>query len=277
MALPKITITRTIPLYPNGVFFQWAVSSAESGLFVFDVFRSASPNGPWDVLSTGATNVYNYVDRWPLSNPNLQTQVINQLSLTRSIYYRVDVTPPSGSGNKVTAISDVEPGLSHSMRMRKRKMLRDEAFSYRKLNGTELVVLKRKRWGARCPVCYDAVSRSATRADCTTCFGTTFTGGYYDPIITMGRRTVLQKTTALAVEGKSNINVGQMWLLDAPYVEPDDILVALRDNRRFLINKINNTELQTVTVHQKVDMTELVRSSIEYRIPVDPTRVPKLF
>ena len=60
-------------------------------------------------------------------------------------------------------------------------------------------------------------------------------------------------------------------------IEEGDVLVFLRDNKRFVVKQQTQTELITVSVHQKVFVSELARSSIEYRILVDPLRIPSLF
>jgi hypothetical protein len=156
-------------------------------------------------------------------------------------------------------------------------MLRDLAIGLKKLNGGPVALLKRQRWGPRCTKCYDKYTKENVRSNCTTCFGTGFSPGYHAPVGTMLRRSPSAVETATAPEGKVDVNVLQMWLLDAPAVEADDVIVFLRDNRRFLVTKMLPTELTTVTVHQKLIATELNRSSIEFRIPVDPTRIPPLF
>lgn len=262
-------------MYPNGVFVQWSVNSPEFGTFLTDVYRSSTAAGPWELLVSAAENIYNLNDQFLTTNPDAVTEVANQLSITRALYYRVVVTAPSLLVAEAQAA--VEPGLAPRMKLIKRKMLRDEAVTYRRLSGTEICVLKRKRWGARCPDCYDPITKEVLRADCTTCYGTSFTGGYFDPVRTYGRRTVVQRDVGVTSLGVTETAVAQLWVLDAPYLEVDDIVVFLGDNRRFLITKWHNTELRTVTVHQKVDMTEIPRSGIEYRITVDPHRVPPLF
>jgi hypothetical protein len=277
MPVATLTVTRTTPIFPIGVFVQWSVESDESGDFLFTVSRSGSPQGPWTALTTNAENIFNYMDRWPTTEPDATTESVNQLSLSRGIFYKIDVIPPSGSLNASSAITGVEPQLSGRQRLLKRKMLRDESILLRRFNGTPVAILKRKHWGTRCPDCWDPIARESVRAACTTCYGTGFTGGYYDPIVVYARRTVLQRQTGLAPENTTDVATCQFWILDAPYVETLDIVVALKDGRRFVITHLNNTELQVVTVHQKFDATELPRSAIEHRIFVDPLNVPPLF
>lgn len=274
MAL-SIQITRLLPLFPRGVFFQWdLVDSTESGTYVFDVYRSGSPEGPWTALITGAANIYNYSDVLP-TTATQDAAEINQLSLTRGIFYRVVAIPPSS--NRVEVVSVVEPRLDGPQRLLKRKILRDESLMFRKLNGVEIAVCKRRHWGPRCTVCWDKVTKTVTRASCIACYGTGFTSGYFTPILTLGRRGTLPAAKQLAPQGVSEYRPTQVTILDAPKVEPDDLLVFLKDNKRFIVKAVIQTELKTVGVHQKLEVSELARSSIEYRLAVDAERIPPLF
>lgn len=276
MAL-SVEITRLLPLFPRGVFLQWdLINPTETGSYSFSVYRSGSPEGPWESLLLNGTDIYNYSDVLP-STSTQATGDINQLSLVRGIYYRVVVVPPSGPDNQIEVSSIVEPRLDGPQRLLKRKILRDESLMFKKLNGVEIAVIKRMHWGPRCTKCWDKTTKTVTRANCTTCFGTGFSPGYFTPVLTLGRRGTLPAAKQIAPQGVAEYRPTQVTILDAPRVEPDDILVFLKDNRRFLVKSVIQTELKTVGVHQKFEVSELARSSIEYRLVVDPARIPPLF
>jgi hypothetical protein len=276
MAL-SIEITRLLPLFPRGVFLQWdLINPTEVGSYCFNIYRSGSPEGPWEALSLGGVDNYNYSDVLPTVSTQ-DAADINQLSLTRGIYYRVEAIPPSGTDNKVEAVSIVEPRLDGVQRLLKRKILRDESLTFKKLNGVEIAVVKRMHWGPRCTKCWDKTTKSVTRANCITCFGTGFSPGYFAPILTLGRRGTLPAAKQLSPQGVSEYRPTQVTILDAPKVDPDDVLVFLKDNKRFLVKAHIQTELKTVGVHQKLEVSEIARSSIEYRLVVDPARIPPLF
>jgi hypothetical protein len=276
MAL-SVEITRLLPLFPRGVFLQWdLINPTETGSYAFSVYRSGSPEGPWETLLSDGVDIYNYSDVLP-STSTQDTGDINQLSLVRGIYYRVVVVPPSGTVNQVEVVSIVEPRLDGTQRLLKRKILRDESLMFRKLNGVEIAVVKRMHWGPRCTKCWDKVTKTVTRANCTTCFGTGFSPGYFAPVLTLGRRGTLPAAKQISPQGVSEFRPTQVTILDAPRVEPDDVLVFLKDNRRFIVKSVIQTELKTVGVHQKFEVSELARSSIEYRLVVDSARIPPLF
>jgi hypothetical protein len=273
----RVKITRMLPLYPRGVFLQWDVQNVtESGTYLFDVYRGGGPEGPWELLVAGAVNTYNYVDRFP-SDATATENDRNQLSLARGIFYRVVVTPPSGVAGQASVSQLVEPMLTGRQRLLKRKMLRDVAIGLSKLNGAPVALCKRMHWGPRCTKCYDKYTKDVVRANCTTCMGTGFVPGYHTPVLSMARRTPTAVETAMTPEGKADINIVQVWMIDAPRAEEDDVLVFLHDGRRFLVKKVLPTELRTVAVHQKLIVSELPRSSVEFRLVVDAKHIPPLF
>lgn len=273
-----ITITRAMPLFPSGAFIQWDLTDPqEAGTYLFDVARGYAPTGPWETLVTGAANALNYVDRLATTQTSDDHVTPNQLTLSRNTLYRVTATPPSGAANAVSTVSGIEPKLAGRQRLFRRKLLRDEAVMLRKINGTQVAVCKRMRWGPRCTRCFDRYTKEVVRGNCTVCYGTGFVPGYATPVITLARRSVGPVQTSTTPQGKVDVAQTQITLLDTPAVEADDVLVFLQDNRRFVVKQQLQTELLTVSVHQKLLVSELARSSIEYRIPVDALRTPPLF
>jgi len=275
-----LEVTRALALFPRGAFLQWdLVDPQEQGDYLFDVYRGGSPGGPWDLLHGAAEGIYNYTDRLPTEAPSppipahalVQT---NQLQLTRAIYYRVVVTSPSGV--KAEAITTLEPKLAGRFKLLKRKMVRDESVLL-KLNGVEVAVLKRKHWGPRCTKCFDRYSKEVVRSNCTLCYGTGFIGGYYAPIATLARRLPVPAHKDVTQHGEAEVKLTRITMLDAPKISLNDVIVFLRDNRRFLVKEITSTELKTVTIHQSAVVSELARSAVEYRVPVDADRTPSLF
>lgn len=271
-----IQVTRVLPLYPRGTFLQWdLVDPVEAGDYTFDIYRSGSPDGPWTELLIQTENRYNYSDLMPSASTQAAEEV-NQLSLTRGIFYRIVVTSPSML-SRAEVVTPVEPRLDGRQKMLKRKFLRDASVMLRRLNGVEIAVVKRMRWGPRCPRCWDATTKAVTRANCTTCYATGFSPGYFAPVLTLGRRGTIPAAKQITPQGVAEYRPTQLTILDAPKVEPDDLLVFLSDNRRFLVKAVTQTELKTVAVHQKLEISEIARSSIEYRLVVDATRIPPLF
>lgn len=275
-------ITRTTALFPSAVFLQWDILPDESGAHLVDVYRAGAPNGPWENLASALPSTYHFLDKhFNLPAPEKRTDVregLNLFSLSREVYYMVTVTPPSGSANAFSsAATPIEPGLDKRTRLFKRKILRDEATAFRRLNGISIVALKRKRWGIRCRVCWDPVTKEGTMEHCSTCFGTTYEGGYWAPVLIRGRRTPGAVDTALDAHGNREVKYVNFTVLDFPHLEYQDVLVDVRRNERYIVQRVTPTELKTVTVHQSIACSEVAHDAVEYEVPVDPTALPPLY
>lgn len=269
-----VTITRTTALYPSSVFVQWDVSSDESGTFLVDLFRAGGPDGPWEPVATGLRDAYNALDVEFGAPPALPSnrngrEPLNLFSLSRELFYQVTVTPPSGpTAAFSSAPTPVEPGLDTRTRLLKRKLIRDMAVAFKRLNGVPLVVLKRKRWGERCPVCWDPVLREASMEHCPTCFGTGFRDGYWSPTRTRGRREAAAVQTQLTAHGESDVKYADFLILDFPRLEYKDLVIELRSDSRYEVQRVTPTELKGIAVHQKLTTSLLGRNSVEYDVPV---------
>lgn len=279
--MPEARITRTTALFPTAVFLQWDISADETGTFFVDIARAQSPTGPWESVVTGLREAYNFVDdrfNLPPSTTRTGREPVDLFSLSREIYYQLTVTPPSGLANAFQSEpTPVEPGLDRRTRLLKRKILHDQAVGYKRLNGIRLAVLKRRRWGDRCPQCYDPVTKESTLEHCPTCFGTAFLGGYWAPTYIRGRREAAAVETAMTAHGDSDQKINDFNVLDYPLVEYKDIIIDLARNDRYQVQRKHATELKSVPVHQKITASLLGRNSVEYDILVDQYAVPQLY
>lgn len=278
----SVNVTRTTALFPSAVFLQWDINTDETGSHLVDVARAGGPNGPWQQIGDSLVDAYHFLDDKfnlpPSPDARDPHNGLNLFSLSREIYYRITVTPPSGLANAFSSAPvTVEPGLDTRTRLFKRKILRDEAVAFRRLNGVPLVILKRRRWGTLCPECYDPVNRESTLEHCPLCFGTTYLGGFWSPVAIRGRKSAAPVQTQLTAHGESDIKTVTFIVLDYPRLEYKDVIVDLRRDDRYEVQIVSPTELKGVTVHQSLTATLLGRNSVEYSIKVDPVSTPPLY
>jgi len=297
----RVIIEKIVPWHPTKVKLQWKVEEPnESGDYTFHVERSGSSEGPWtDLTATGLLNTYLYED-------DLGDEEANTLSLARDIYYRILGIPPSGATNQKYSASvnldglsehemlDEEPGnparpipaaqfepepvkgqayrpVSRNRRLRliKRTLMRNMYLMLKHLNGIEYALLKRRHFGTRCTECYDPVTRSVVKTGCATCYGTSWVGGYFDPVYVLGRRLASQIDTTVSPQAKDDVNVVRIQMMDFPKVEEGDVLVELVHNHRFLVKQRYYPHVKTIATHQTLLVSELPRSAVEYGVVVN--------
>lgn len=279
-----VEIARTTPLFPTAVFLQWRVAAEHDdapGPYFYSVDRAGAPDGPWESVAVSLRDVYSFVDdRFNLPPPSSGKAVregVNQFSLSRDIYYRVTVTDAQAQPLAVSPSLSVEPGLDRRTRLLKRKILYDESVAFRHLNGLQLYVLKRRQWGERCDVCWDPATKESTQEKCSTCFGTTYKGGYWTPVLIRGRRDPAPVQAQMSPHGKTERRATAFTILDYPLIEQDDIIVERHTNERWIVEMVTRTELKGVPVHQKATCSNLDRSSVQYTVPVDRLSNPPLY
>ena len=292
----RVVITNVLPVYPSAVGLQWDLEGvSSSGSFLFNIERSGSPGGPWTIIKTALADTYLWDD--PLTDESA-----NLLSLGRDIYYRVYATPPTGDpvysgivnldNQAETTLSGPEERIGykkddnyqHEMlpatglaerptrtgrsRLLRRKIMRDEYVLMKKLAGQEYYLLKRRHFGTRCTVCYDAATRKVLKSNCSDCYGTSWEDGYFNPVAMLGRRAASQVQSNESPQAKLDVNLTSIQFLDFPRIDEEDIIVEKATNRRYLVKSRYFTSLKTIPVHQTISVSELERQAVEYRISV---------
>lgn len=273
----NLKITRLSPLYPFGCFVQWTIDSVdpeENGTFVFALYRSGGPEGPWEQVFEGPEQ-YSFHDRYNAIESTLDELQPNGLRFFQRIYYRVVCRLPSNK--TVETREEVRPQTpDRRMGQRLRKAQRHFRLTL-KYNGTRVVLLKKRRWGPRCSKCFDKRTKEVIRPNCRDCWGTGFIGGYWNPIATFARSGVSTSASAIGPTQKSDGNDCMFWLPDYPGLERDDVLVRLADNRRFRLDVQFETQIQLNAVHQEVTGQELPHDHVLYRYALHPDQLDPLY
>ena len=274
-----VRITKVTPLVPNRVFVQWDIlDPTEHGAYSFVLERSGSTEGPWETRITSA-NTYYFVDNFQDQPTYPPTGNVNLYSLQREIYYRVKAIPPSGDHNAVySSPHSLWPEIQYMASGLRRRLQYDESILFRRVNGVRLALLKRRRWGERCTECYDPETKATMWEACPTCYGTTFVGGYWSPVIIYGR---IDPPHNVQVQPNGHGDTSEtarhhITLLDTPSLQDKDIIVETDLNHRHVIEGHTQTELRRRSVHQQVTTSILDRGCVEYTILVDFRIIPPL-
>ena len=267
----RVEVTKVTGIWPRKVYVQWDLKkpSAPTG-YTFTIHRSENQTGPWEEVATGLADLYFYVDdSFPAPADNTSPGLF---SMKRTVYYRVSVDGPDGASEDVHLL---EAGVDRRRKNIIRKLRRDAGVMLKKGNGTEFAVLKRRWHGEKCS-CVSSTGQSV-RSKCRECMGTGVKYGYWDPVYGFAQRTAAPVDNHTGTPGTTETHYLEVRMLDIPQVTPKDILVFLRDNKRFIVDRVITTEIHATTVHQELQVSEINRSAVEYNIPVDRWHNPGWF
>jgi hypothetical protein len=146
-----------------------------------------------------------------------------------------------------------------------------------RFNGVDVAVLKRRHWGLRCRHCFDNLTKKVTKSKCIYCYGTGFEGGYFHPVRITGRFLAPNQEVTLTPQGKSDTRQIRFICSEQPIIDPDDILVEIATNQRYLVLAQTRTLLRRETVHQSIIASELSKDSAEYTFVANYDHIPPIY
>ncbi len=269
----RVVITRTVGLWPRRVFIQWMLRNPSTAIgYTFQVYRSGGANGPWTQVATDLVDTFLFVDNTLPTPENRSAPGL--FSMRRTLYYKVEVTHITDGPAEAT--QSLEPGLDRRRAGIVRKLRRDTHVALKKGSGTQVAIIKRRWWGEPCTVCQTATKQS-TRAHCSSCWGTGIVTGYWDPVYGYATRSAAPVDNQTTTEGVTETHLLRVKMEYIPEVMPRDVLVFLRDNKRYIVDRVVTTEIHTKTVHQELDVSELAHSAVEFNLSADDWHTPAWF
>lgn len=187
-------------------------------------FDSAANDGQWQVVCADAGDCCQWID-YQRRNYN---KYVND-------YYRVVVRIPSASEtfiSKPVHAGSYLPGMTDSAKFNNLMRLADKQISD---SGRQGVLLKRKVWGTRCPVCTDFEGQNSVNEHCPQCMGTGILGGYYKgipmPVLQLGQT----QQHAITQQGYQQADVLQAKCIAWPWIHLRDVWADSTTNERYYI------------------------------------------
>ena len=152
---------------------------------------------------------------------------------------------------------------------------------YTMYHGEPCMVIKRKSFGARCPVCWSNERRQVTKSHCDTCHGTGFVIGYYQPILVQITFDSDPRKADGQKEWENVFDTKRARLCNYPLLRPKDLIVNTNDYKRYVITHVETTKLpklsesavvlskQNYILSQLLTLEELNPDDNEYFLDVD--------
>ncbi len=244
-------LVRSLDIDKNELSWKLEESSEDVLDYTFQVQRSESPNGPWDVLSSPFQDQFFFIDK-----------TIHTGDRWRKYYYQLFVTRvPTGETCTFGPVSQSPDADIIALELRRQMQLLFKEFA-----GRRCWVLPVRSFGQRCS-CYNRKLKVRTRSGCRLCWDTGFVRGYLYPIeswIQVDPSPKAKQFTNVGEQEQSNSTMRLVWY---PPLKPDDLIIE-PENRRWRVVSVTQTEQGRAAVHQEVQIHEVPPKDIEYAVPL---------
>jgi hypothetical protein len=217
----------------------------------FEVFRSMSVNGPWDFLATVESGSFSYFD-FDIEGPHA----------FRNFYYIVRIADKNGKGFRDSA----PEVLTHDPDNIALEMVRKKNVFLTVRGGIRGGVLVRKRWGSKCARCWSKERQVATDRDCPICYGTGYSLGFCNPVLTPAAMVGPTQKEYVEIVGKVELNQSAFEISNMPLVDPYDVFIDTTIDERYEINRVTAWTHRGYIVSQIIVCTRLDDNDIRYNI-----------
>jgi len=228
----------------------WTIepTSEDISEYDFSVLRSGAESGPFLHLCGGLQ--FQYVD-WDANNYNSD----------RLYWYIVRVTHKSTGkyadfGPQYNSFPTDPAGL---------ELIRKKNVYLRTQTGLPAFLFKKKTFGQYCPSCYDPIKQRITKTNCEVCFGTGFSGGYWNPIELYVNRAVPDSITK-NINFNKTAGASVVETTNYPIISTGDFLLFPQVGSRLRVVSITAHTRMGCIISQYVNLTEINRSDIEYNV-----------
>lgn len=246
---------KTYPRWYNHIGVEWEVPE-DWGAVTFNVYFSPIEDGEWEKL-----NVTPIDGTFILDNTTQEYMKFN-----RGFYV---VEAILADRNNITIRSPAVSWEAFQRRwveLRSIEIQRREYWLLSHFVGVKSYLFRRKTYGLRCPECWSNKTEKLIKDHCTTCFGTSFKGGYFDAAPIYGQYDATPNQNQKTYFGQYEPNQIGMWTISMPDVRPGDLIMRSGDWNLYRVERLTNTELQTNTVRQICVLTQLAKSDVEYQL-----------
>lgn len=254
------------PVWPDAINIQWELDNNElTGDYLFRVHLVIANKRQQD-LSGQLRNKTNFL--WRYTDNLLYTEARQHLG------FEIVCTPPVINSRRnleeFSRIISLYHGLNEREFLIAREITRREVLRFERKIGLRAAILKRRVFGPACTECIDKLSRICKKSTCTSCFGTKYVGGYYDPVYVWAEVEELPVIKQISDISTTEEKTAYLRMTNKVLVNKKDILVDLSNNNRWeLSTEPEMKKYRTVPILQKAKAAMVSPKSIINKVPVD--------
>lgn len=251
-----------VTIYPEWykqVSLEWSIPSNWAGA-KFHVYYWPGGDEEYIRLTTS-----------PIDDQFFSDITTRDYSKTQQGYYVVEVHLPFT--NEIVRSYPIQTEYKRRDRLEKiaNEIQRREFLLLSKFAGVKSFFFRKKVRGIRCSRCWDSINEKVMDDHCTVCYGTSFEGGYFNPIPVYIQYDPSQSNKVKTFQGIIEPNSIGAWTISMPQMTSDDVIIRTGSWDVYKIINVNNTEIQSKPVKQILGITQLSKDDIEnqliYRIP----------
>lgn len=131
--------------------------------------------------------------------------------------------------------------------------------------GIPSYVYVKRTWGTRCPKCYRG---GAADSQCDLCYGTSFVGGYFDPIAVYVARAPEQRVSGRANGVPIETDRRRFWTSNYPLLREGDVIVDSRGERWIVLPGITVTDFKGFPLRQVFNASRRPNSDVIFKLEV---------
>lgn len=244
---------KVYPQWFKQVSLDWTIP-AEWGNCKFHVYSSPGPYETYERLTSSL-----------LSNPRLTNPYSQETSKFRQEFYTVEAILPGGERFRSFPTAAKTTRRNH-VELRASEIQRREYMLLTKFTGVRSFFFKRKYYGERCHRCWSESQEKVIDDHCPVCLGTSFEGGYYNPIPVYVQYEPTPNERISTYLGHLEPNQIGGWTISVPDMSSGDVLIRSGDWNVYQLIRVATTELQANTVRQIITMTQLTRGDVEIEL-----------
>ena len=224
----------------------------------FRIYQSRSGVGDWLLVGT-AVDTYMFLDE-------------NQWVYGKAPRWHYKLTVEDSEGNTYeTCTQQVLGNLPDRDRALLNEMIRKESLRNGQYAGTCGWLFKKRRWGTKCPDCLDYDTGEIVNADCASCLGTGFTGGYFSGIEYWFSASVpgVKRRTQTQDQGQG-ITGDRVWAargVNCPWLDTGDVWINACNDRRYIVQSVQEITYRDIPfVFDPVELRLAPATDVVYNI-----------
>jgi len=219
-------------------------------------------------VNTDNTDVWSTVDIVTADNTDYTDISLSGFNYNkfRDLWYRARAYQAS-IPNNVSPLCD-KKSIAYDPDLYALEIIRQQTLALQpRYAGQNICVLRKRSTTDRCDTCWDAVLQRVNDPDCSDCYGTGFTTGYYASISGLATISADSKNKQINQFGAFEESNKVLHMGPFPFIYPQDIIED-QFGRRWRVNQVNTEEKNGQKINQSAQIAEIDREDIIYTIEI---------